>query len=326
MKNKVLAALDDRLADMLSSRDAFKKHFSRDDLNTYLEFLISSHSTISNVLESFTSKYQIAMALKMKDKAFVKQYNLSGYIDYKKRLVGAAAKKEAAGFISSLEYANKEYQSVLESIQDNLDKYFTNDKINLFNTRISHVVLIGVMYQSELLTKYIKYMLSYISLTLSGNSSDLPKYREVFMYTNVSAIAKIVNSIYKGAGAKDYKGMLKNIKVNAADFNLLSESNVIQVNKADHLKLSDDSRRVMTMGIFGLTVFRSLGESVNIMSKWLHTERVIEQEWLKAHTTLLMYKLNDMDEEDPEYIKLSRIVMRYEATINKQQRKIDKYN
>jgi len=321
---KPIDELDKKLHELLSSRKAFTKHYDKDALSSYIDLLISDHKMISDTLAPLSGKYSTILANKLKDTKKATAEGFGSYINFRKRLMGNALDMEMKSTMSSIVKANLVYIDILNDIQSDIDKLFTIKKINLFNMRISHVIIIGVLYQSEQLAKFSKYMQSILSLAIDGKISELPKYRNMFIEANVSNIAACITAIHKKAGVVNYKGMVKSIKISASDFTLLTDDNVIQVKKAEGLKTTPDTRRVLLMGINGLPGMQTIGEITNNIKQKLHEERVLEQEWMKAHVALLIAKLDGMDEHDPEYIKLVTIIKKYEDMINKLQRKIDK--
>ncbi len=321
---KPIEELDKKLQELLSSRKAFVKHFDKEVLAEYIDLLIADHKMISDVLEPLSGKYSTVLANKLKDTKKATAEGFGMYIDFRKRLVGRALDIEMKNTMGSVAKANLIYINILNDIQNNLDKLFTIKKINLFNMRISHIIVIGVLYQSEQLAKFSKYMQSILSLAIDGKIKELPKYRAMYIESNTSELAACITALHKKAGVVNYKGMVKSIKMSASDFTLVTEDNIVQVKKAEGMKTTADTRRVMIMGIAGLPGLHTLGEVMNNLKQKAHEARILEQEWMKAHTALLIAKLDGMDENDPEYKKLVKIIKKYEDMINKLQRKIDK--
>ncbi len=320
---KPIDELDKKLQELLSSRKGFIKHFVKEDLSDYIDVLIADHKMISTTLEPLSGKFSTILANKLKNTKKATLDGFGAYINFRKRLVGKALDMEMKSTMSAVTKANLVYIDILQDVQRSLDKLFMVNKINLFNMRISHVVVIGVLYQSEQLSKFSKYLQSILSLAIDGKVNAVPKYRNMFLEANSSDIATCISAILKKAGAVNYKGMVKSIKVTASDFTLVTEDNIVQVKKAEGMKTTADTRRMLLMGINGLPGMQTIGEIMNNLKQKMHEERVLEQEWLKAHTALLIAKLDNMDPDDPEYRKLVKIIKKYEDMINKLQRQID---
>jgi hypothetical protein len=247
--------------------------------------------------------------------------NFELYKSYKSKLERKAANIESTKSLSSIRDANEEFIKILENLKDKGNEYFTSDKINIFNMRISHVILLGVLYDSERLSSYSKYMITAISFALQGSISDIPKYRIDFIRQNTDAVTKCVTAILDGTGAKEFATYIKNIKIEAKDFSLLSENNNVQVKQSSDIKISENGKQLISSGTFGLLGFRWLGEKINLITVWKERQRLSEEEWLKSHVTLLMSKLDSIDENSEEYSKLKKVIERYEDQINKYERK-----
>lgn len=321
---KPIELLDEKLNEMLNSRVAFTKHFQLDDLVSYIDYLIINHRVVVDAYSSITPHYLITLAQKLSDDKKATDLGLGIYVQFKKYLTKDAASAETEKAFSSLLIANDEFISILGEIKENLDKYFSGSKINIFNMRLSHTVLLGLFYQSEQLSQYSKYMHTLLAFAMENDIKNFPKYRESFLEANSEQVVATVNTILNGAGAKDYAGIIKNIKINAADFTLMSEDGVSQVTKAANLKLSTDANRLITSGAYGIFGIRNLVELSHMRQDYIRTKRNAELEWLKAHTAIMSLKLEGMSEDDKEYVKLKKIVDKYEAMISKEHRKLSK--
>lgn len=320
----VIDELDAKLKEMLASREVFDKHFTKADLGDYIDMLINSHRIVITATQSFKPKHMRQLSDKLTSAATAKKEGFGPYIDYRKRLTKVAMGSEMKATMSSLLDANDDYIKLLSAIKTNLDDYFGKKPINMLNMRISHVMLIGVLYQSEQLATFTKYMYTLVAFANGGRIKELPKYRSVYITDHAQKVAAMVSALANGAGAKDIKGMVKNIKINAADFTLISPDVKVQVKRAGDLKLSNDSSRMMTAGIAGIPGIRSLGEHINTIISNFKRNKSTEEEWIKSHTALLIMQLENTDKDSPEYVKLEKIIARYEAIINKNERKRNK--
>lgn len=322
---KSLDTLDKLVSEAISSRSAFTKHFTKDDIVSYIDYLIDNHRIVAEATNSFSAQHSSKIADMLAD---TRKANVNGYgqyIDFRKRLKGQASDMEMRFALKSLIEANVIYTNILRDMRDNIDDFFDkhNSKVNLFNMKLSHVIIMGVFHQSATISKYTKYMFAVICAAVEGMQDDIPKYRSTFILDNTVQVAAMTSATIAKAGANDYKGLIKIIKDSANNLNLVSAENASQLKKAT-LKTNNDMETMMTAGVAGFNPFRVIGELKNRFAEWRKRDRITELEWMKARVALLTAKLDGMDETSKEYKKLKNIVARYEAMINKQERKNSK--
>ena len=122
------------------------KDISKEDFRNFMGITLSS---LKALLESFGDLQQsecealgLSMLEKQRDRAAM---NVQIYFLYQSRLSGQAQRDERKSPFSSLITAAKNYQTVLDEIDKNIDKMFENKVISLYNTKLSHIAIVGVI-------------------------------------------------------------------------------------------------------------------------------------------------------------------------------------
>ena len=119
---------------------------SKEDFRNYMGV---AQSNLKAMIESFEElRQEEANALsesilgRIKDRGAM---NIQIYSMYLNRLSGQAQREERKVAFSSLLHAAKSYSFVLDEIDRNIDKLFENKVISLYNTKLSHIAIFGVI-------------------------------------------------------------------------------------------------------------------------------------------------------------------------------------
>lgn len=325
---KVIDDLVDKVKNMLSSRTAFSKSASKQDLKDYLSILSNASRDLLKVTSRLSEK-DAADALEMFIRENSKDKSLTGvqaYVDFRSRLRKDADKAELFASFTSIKQTLEAYIDILEQLEDQVDSLFAGKEINLFNTRLSHVLILGIIVEANMVTKFTKYL---ISALLTDRNKDLlgavAPYRRMYLDENVQEFATVVTRIYSKTGAYNFEAIIKDMKTKSIDMYLVDDNNNVIIDQVNSSKLGAAPVTVLTKGIFVLDFFRWLGESWASYKHAKNQKRQTEKEWLESHVALLIMDLEEMDPDDREYKRLAKIIRRYESMINKLDRKIQKY-
>jgi hypothetical protein len=321
--NTQINNLDAKLREMLESREAFVKHVNVKELVAYIDYLVSNHRMVMDATKLFSGRYPRKLEddfinIKNHDAGF------EPYLKFRKKLIKSAATREASRPMDALLEANRIFIYIMSELRENMGEYFFNEKVNLFNLQLSHVIILGLLYQSEQLCTYTEYMYTLLVQSAAKQSKSYPRYRLEYLAANSDTIAELVNSLLVKAGSIDYKHIIKNIKINAADFALISDDNTVVAKKLPASVLKNDAMVLTEAGTNGLFIFRLIWEQINTIVDKVHKRRLAQEEWLKAHTAYLIAVLEGKSEDDPETAKLKKVIEKYEEMINKYERQRNK--
>lgn len=318
--------LEARLNEMVKSREAFSKHVDRAALKEYISTLIVESRSVAEALNEVASTSMGSAIKKLMD-ASKGSVAIVTYNNYVKALAKQPNKKSATAEqsapFSSLVEAEKVRISILTELESQIDQLFSHNTINLFNGRLSHIVVIGLLAEAKMVSKFSKYMLSAVVSSVTGQR-DIPKYRYAWMSEYTDATAEAVAKSTDSKGGYNLDAIVKDLQTKAVDVTLIDDFNKVTLDMVSSSKVSGDAKTLIKRGVKKLGLFRWIGEIfVNRKQDKIEEQRR-EAEWMRAHVELLKMKLEDLSEDDPEYQRLVKIIARYEEMITQADKKAEK--
>ncbi len=317
--------LNVELTEMVTSRKAFAKKVSRQDFKEYVGGILVGQRNLLGSLNELTGAVTgKSLATKMADvKGDKARLGVKAYFALKGKLdqqpLKNASKAETTP-LASVQKALVENIAILEGIESNIDKFFTQSNIAILNCRLSHVVVLGVLAESKLLSTYTQYMISAV-ISDVVLKKPVAKYRYKFMDDKVQDMANIVARANAKTGSSNLKAMVNDLKKQNIDVSLIDDMNGIPVGSIDGRKISKSTNAVMARGIGGLSIFRILGEMWETYKLNREQAAKREHDWMKAHVAILMMDLEDLDVNSKEYKRLAKIIQAFEDMIAKEDRK-----
>lgn len=304
--------LDNTVTAMIDSRKAFSGVFTKQQLKIFLDHRENELLSIVQTLGDSVNEIGPGIG----EEINLKPSNYPLYVQFKKALDSGASKIETAKFLGTLTESCRLYLEILQSLEKDIDSLFKLDRISLLNMRASHLVVSGLLHQSEALCKFTKYTLSYVS-SIFLKLEDIPKYRKTYLQNNVEYVADIVNALMASTGATDYKAAIQSLQQNAADYTLISQDATSQVPMIENsAKLSKNAHSLMVSGVIGLNPFRMIGEWFNLIRNSVARFLKTQEDWMRAHVALLNAKLDGLSNTDEEYTRLEKIIARYDSLID----------
>lgn len=318
--------LEARLKEMLKSRKAFSKHVDRAAFKEYISLLIAETRSVIEALTEITSP-TMGKAIKTALADSKSSSGITAYNDYVKQLKKAsnksAARMEESVPFSSLVEALKRRLVVLTELESQVDDLFKHNTINLFNGRLSHIVVIGLVAQSKMICKFSKFLLSAVVSSIT-NQRDVAKYRYEWMSNYLEPTAEVVAKSISSKNGYDFEAIIKDMQTKAVDVTLIDDFNKVTVGMINKSQVSSDAKSIIKHGVQSLGLFRWIGEILATRKQNKIEEKRREIEWMRAHVELLKMKLEEVDEDSPEYQRLVKIIARYEEMITKADKKAKK--
>jgi hypothetical protein len=318
--------LEVRLNELVKSREAFSKHVDRNALKEYVSTLVSEARGITQALSEVANKTMGAAIKDLISKAStseaVKTYTMYLTALKNEPSKNASRMEEEIPF-SSLAEANKRRLAVLTELELQIDELFTHNTINMFNGRLSHIVVVGIIAQSKMMFKYSKYMLSAVVSAIT-NQHEVAKYRYAWMKDYNQATAEVVAKSIGSNNSYDFASIIADMQNKAIDVTLIDDFNKVTVDMVNSSQISGDAKAIISFGVKKLGLFRWIGEVWETEKHdWKETKRR-ELEWMRAHVEILKLKLQNTPEDSPEYQRLVRIIERYEEMIAKADKQSEK--
>lgn len=237
----------------------------------------------------------------------------------------AKTKMTASGHrLGALFSANSKFMAMLKDIDKNIDKVMVDKSITIFNTRLSHVALLGLLRQSELYGTYMTYLWTQIVSTAIDPTTLIPKYRSEYLLKNQATFVNITNLVSDKDGRYSFLAEMDNVKKKNANLLLYANNQTFDV-FANISAYNASMMSYMTSGIAALNVFAWVGEMVDNYNHSRYLKNKNLKEWMESHSAILRLELASVDKNSPEYRKLEAVIAAYDDKITDYDRKINEY-
>lgn len=302
------------------------KDISKEDFRNFMGITLSS---LKALLESFGDLQQsecealgLSMLEKQRDRAAM---NVQIYFLYQSRLSGQAQRDERKSPFSSLITAAKNYQTVLDEIDKNIDKMFENKVISLYNTKLSHIAIVGVIKNACDLCDFSWYLFNGICYDIGMGIEKPAKYRFSYMNTMKEKMSALVSDMYAGVGDGAIFNEVLRLRRENKDMLLVNDQNEVNSGMITTANLTKGLCGSITAGLMSLNIFRWIGEAWNSYRDSYYRGLEEKRDWMQTHVQMLRLKLQGMDQNDREYQKLQKIINNYDDMVAAADEKIKKY-
>ena len=302
------------------------KDISKEDFRNFMGITLSS---LKAMLESFGELQQsesealgLSMLERQKDRAAM---NVQIYYLYLSRLSGQAQRDERKTPFSSLITAAKNYQTVLDEIDKNIYKMFENKVISLYNTKLSHVAIVGVIKNACDLCDFSWYLFNGICYDIGMGIEKPAKYRFSYMNTMKEKMSALVSDMYAGVGDGAIFNEVLRLRRENKDMLLVNDQNEVNSGMISTANLTKGLCGSITAGLMNLNIFRWIGEAWNSYRDSYYRGLEEKRDWMQTHVQMLRLKLQGMDQNDREYQKLQKIINNYDDMVAAADEKIKKY-
>ena len=245
---------------------------------------------------------------------------------YFKGLKGESISLERKGFLKSLLKANKDMADILNEIYKKLDTLMTEERVTIGNARMSHIAILGILRQSDTLASWSMYLWSQLIKLGMNKMADIPKYRVDFLLNNVQDVIKTVNHVCNKTGPYSFIREAEQLKRKESDL-VLGATNTgttfldLMTPGAFSVGFLDN----IASALSALNVFRWGGEK---WDDWMYERHQRDKEtlqWMKMHVDLLRMDMMDIDQNDPRYQQMLKIIAAYDVKISEYDKKVKEY-
>ena len=315
----------------ISIFEANKKYATRtvnkEDLRENISMLLSQLDDVSNIFAAMPPGDRRLMAKKIVDATKVKA-NIACDMYCK---IGRTLKRDdlSVAFASYIALCLT-YKKILEQFNRSLDKWFTTPKLTIYSTKMSQVVIFGMIAEVKLFCKYTTSMFSFVTyeITQHNNISELQepkKYRKMLIIEKADEFT--TNCIRRLADnpfvfSDDMEKARGDIDINVTTET--GETNMGFVNPAN-IPLSLRHSLAIGSKSFVMNIFRWVGEQWIMHKHVKYLKQKKEKEWMEAHVALLQMDLQGKDPNSEEYRKMVSVIDAYNEQIADLDRKIAEY-
>lgn len=212
---------------------------------------------------------------------------------------------------------------ILEEISGNLDKFFTEKNITVYNTKISQVAIIGMLESAK---DFANFVTKFIEVFMSDRNADIGKperYVTTFMSEQLQSVCDLMNRVINNHLSKTFLNAILKYRNGGADINVVNSENKSSV---QFTKITTEvTESDVQAGARGFKIFRWIGDWFADKADRANRKRVAEREQLQARARLLQLELDGYDQASPEYQRLVKIIANYQKQIDRLNQQIAKY-
>lgn len=290
----------------------------KDDVITILKQNIEMHKANAEALNVMSSQEMNSWMLKVTQALNdTPGKSRDVYDRYCKGLSSAASSLERKCFLSSLKVINADIIPVLNEILKNIDSFMENDKVELYETKMSQLAILGICRDSTRIATFTQYLYTYLIRVTSDTYDDIPRYREEYMLDNVDRVSKIVSNFCDHKGYYNFNRDMTKIRRQNADLILGANG-----------KFSFNQYLGSVRNFYTADILDSIMSALSCLNLYDHVMNFIDdyklernnrnketKEWLETHVAVLRMELAEKDKSSKEYAKLENIIKAYDAKI-----------
>lgn len=293
------------------------------DLLEYLyiikEDLKIFHQTVGDMSIKDLGRVQ-ALVSAINDK---KMLGVDIYKQYLKDLSGKAASAEKESIFSSLIFACKKSEKVLEELIEIYSDINQKTLITIGNLSASDTMVFGAMRRIDGIAQFSYFLFSAVSTNITSPTMSVPGYRIAKMKEIGTTVALDISKLYMGAGIANTSRNFKQVAEDDNDVKLLNSKFIPSCQFIGNL-VPDSIANLLT-GIFNINIFRYVGESWLQYRESYYRKQEDERAWLRDHVNVLRVEVSTDEPSKKEKDRLLKIISKYDAKISKLDREISNY-
>ena len=226
-------------------------------------------------------------------------------------------------------FAQAKIAEILLKLQkDNLKNFkviMEDDEVVLSDAKVSLTIFLGFLSEVSLFIRYTAYLYSHFAKSITHIELYPIRYQAEYLQKNVEPYVNFINSInFMDSTNTSFVTEIQNLKKKQKDYFLQKGTNFF----TSFLRESDLTSANKDMLVKGITGFNLVGRMLETWDEYQHTkylERKATKEWLENQQALLMMQIQGVSPDDPEYVRLQKIIKSYEDKIAYYDRKIKEY-
>lgn len=321
--SKALNTLDATVNKMVKDGIAAKtmKREEVIDFASRTSTIIKSHLQFFTDMASSADKMQqdVLSARKTGTKnAFMNAWN-----EVYKGLTGVAKMRMEKNFCGAVVDSSIAMSQLLDEVIINVDKLFADKSISLYNTKISHVAIYGMIERAETIACFDEMLIAAYLESKNPTEFKLTKGQSACLAEGASEMSEICNMMINGRLGKTFASAIARYKSSGNDTVVVTSDNQAtgQFAKLDQLVNEND----VQAGCKGLRIFKWIGDKiVDMLDNRARKQRLLREQH-KARVEFLQMELSDLDPNDEKYKRIVKAIKVYQDEINRLNQKIDDY-
>ena len=197
------------------------------------------------------------------------------------------------------------------------------DELILNDAKVSFTIFLGLLREIDLFIKFTYYLYSHFAKSITRLQLYPIRYQAKYLTENVDAYLSFVNNVAFKENVS-FISQIQNLKKKQKDYFLQRGQSLFTTYMKDG-DLSLDEKDHLINGIAGFNIIGRMLESWDEYQHTKYLERKATKEWMENQQSLLMMQLQGIDPDDPEYLRLQKIIQSYEDKIAAYERKLREY-
>lgn len=239
-----------------------------------------------------------------------------------KALTGRA---RSMGMFGAIGHTTRIVSRLIDEMLDNVHKVLNDKKsVTVNDVQVSHGLFLGMLQSVRIFAEFNGYLLASIShiATTRNSKIDIPRYMLDYITDHHEHYVGLVNQLSNAKGKYSVINEITGIRKNGLDFKMSATDQ--SLNRSIFKVLGVEN---IFLSIFGLMVrpIVLLGEVYVDMRHSYYQSIKEKKKWLEGHVALIKMELEGVDHNDPEYLKLQKMVSFYEDKIAEYDKKIQQY-
>ena len=249
-----------------------------------------------------------------------------GYIipTLRKSYTGKALAAENASLFGGPLQALMLMLNVSKDILKNLKYFSSEDGLPLYQVKLSTVMLLGVVSETNFLANYTVYLWNHLTGSIScGKLYPIP-YQAKYLIDNVNKFIVLVNELCNKENSYTFIKSVEEIKKKNSDLMLYNEG-VSFLSQLNQQAFGSIEQRRLKSGLIGFNLINSIAEYITIYKHNKYLKNKATKEMLENQLALIRYDIMGVDPNSSEYTKLVKRIELYEAEIAKYDKKLQEY-
>lgn len=237
------------------------------------------------------------------------------------KLVGKA---RSLGFMRSLLLTSQRLTETVDDLRKHTKEIFNNKEgIVIGEAQVTHGILLGCISTCMVFTDFCMFIIAIFSHVISKqNNPNIPKYMIEKVMKHGEMCIELINTLSNTMNGSKIINTIMDIKNRGIDFRLTS-GEVIRSNFNNSIA-ANGGIFLSLVGV-AVTFFSTIGEHI-VSWRHEHYEMMKERKiWLENHVANIKLSLENMDKNDPQYIKTLQIIQYHEDKLAEYEKKLNKY-
>ena len=322
LDNKALV----KLMDFFKSNSS-KNKISKDKIVTLIQYQCEELATIQKILTSIDPKNMDEFERIYNDIKFDSKNkdDVSFIIPYLKKKYSFKVQAYEKKYLFYVQA--KIAETILKLHKENLKNFkviMEEDEILLADSKVSLTIFFGFLHEVNLFIKFTNFLYAHFAKAITSLELYPIRYQAEYLQKNVEPYVNFINSVVIKEATTSFVTEIQNLKKKQKDYFLQKGSSLFTSFLRDN-DLDTTDKGYLVKGITG---FNLVGRMLETWDEYQHTkylERKATKEWLENQQALLIMQLQGVSKDDPEYIRLEKIIKSYEDKIAYYERKIKEY-